>query len=426
MNPKQIPILFVSLLLTTHAPARAGDFLTPGFTLDAIATRVRTHNPHLAAARHRIEEARGRLDQAGKLSNPELSSEYRRTRNSGEHAFEVELSQSFPLTARLRLEKDVSQTGIEIAEAEVRDAERKLAGRARQTAVRLLAVQEEIGLRNRQAVVAEELASFIDAITKRGEGSALDAGQARLEARRLSLEIAQLTKDAAAIRGALKPLLGLGPDSALHLTGTLPAPESIGPRQSTPTLDPSNRPDYHAALLTIDAAAREIALEKARRFEDINVGLIGESAREEDQPVGLENESIFGIKVSIPLPFWNRNRGAIREKTAKHKRAGAEAGALANDIRNEGATALEEMRAHLTLLRTIDSELLPLAERQLELSDSAYRGGQSDLQPVLRARDQMIELESSRLEALRDYHLARVRYALAAGITDLNPASNSK
>src|SRR5262245_54871871 len=79
------------------------------FTVDAAADYAIKHNPVLAAARLRIEEARGRLQQSGRLSNPELELDFVRNTMGREGELGVSLMQRFPLTARLRHEKAVSR-----------------------------------------------------------------------------------------------------------------------------------------------------------------------------------------------------------------------------------------------------------------------------------------------------------------------------
>lgn len=53
-------------------------------------------------------------------------------------------------------------------------------------------------------------------------------------------------------------------------------------------------------------------------------------------------------------------------------------------------------------------------EEQLRTS---YGTGQTPLTEVLRARSRRLELSQRRVDALRDYHLARVRYDAAIGRT---------
>jgi hypothetical protein len=92
-----------------------------------------------------------------------------------------------------------------------------------------------------------------------------------------------------------------------------------------------------------------------------------------------------------------------------------EADALAQSIRLEAEAALAEMRQWSELLREIDESFLPLARDQAAQAEKAYRAGHGDLQSLLRARSRTVELTTSRVDALRDYHLARTRHLAATG-----------
>ena len=89
-------------------------------TLSSVGDRIRAQNPNLAAARLRIQEAIGRMNQSGRLANPELEAGVDHNPNFHEGKFEIGVSQRFPVTDRLKLEKDVSVTELQSAEAEVR------------------------------------------------------------------------------------------------------------------------------------------------------------------------------------------------------------------------------------------------------------------------------------------------------------------
>ena len=67
------------------------------------------------------------------------------------------------------------------------------------------------------------------------------------------------------------------------------------------------------------------------------------------------------------------------------------------------------------MLREISDNLLPLASKQASDAEQAYREGLGDLQAVLRAREQQLQLGSARIDALSNFHRARVRYDAAVG-----------
>ena len=121
-------------------------------TLDSIGGRIRAQNPDLAAARMRIQEAVGRMNQSGRLSNPDLETSFEHNSRFREGKLEIGFSQRFPVTGRLQLEKDVSLTELKASEAEVREVERQLIGKAREGVVKVLATRQRRGLlRERRA-----------------------------------------------------------------------------------------------------------------------------------------------------------------------------------------------------------------------------------------------------------------------------------
>ena len=209
------------LSLVCAASASAGGIsLTP----DAAAGYALKHNLTIAAARLRIEEARGRLVQSGRLANPELEFDFDRNTMGREGSVGLSLMQRFPLTARLRHEKSVSRAELAAAEAEVNDGERKLVADVRQAAVKLLALHSQRGLRHQQLENSRELSKFLLARVETGEASAVDASQVELETRQIEVETLQLATEEVSLVSQLRPLLGLAADTSITIDGSLPAP----------------------------------------------------------------------------------------------------------------------------------------------------------------------------------------------------------
>lgn len=404
--PPALTALTAAITLLTSAFGMAAEALV--VSLESIPDRIKKQNPELAAARYQIAEAEGRLLQAGRRSNPELSLEFAHNAAFEEGEISIGISQKFPLTNRLSLEKTVNQTAMEAAKAEVREVERQLIAESKQILIRSLAIRHEKKIIQQQSNLARQLADYIGAAATKGEGSVLDAGQAHLEAAQFRNQLRQLDAQTTTLSGQLKPLLGMSVNSKVVISGQLPA--SLTPERS---LNTSRRPDLQAARLAARQAAENAALERSKCQEDIELSLSGGVERSEDAPEGFETEAIFKFGVTIPLPLWNKNEGAIHEADARQQRKQSEAQALNREIQHQLATAHAEMSEWAKLASEISNTLLPLAQQQAKLAEQAYREGQGDLQSTLRSREQMLELALSRLHALRDFHLAKTRYESA-------------
>ncbi len=387
---------------------------TPGFaasfTVESAVNHALKNNPDLAAARYSIEQARGRLLQSGRLPNPELETELKPNVRGREFSFSAGFMQKYPLTNRLWLERSISEAELRVAEAEVLNAGRLLSGEVRTQAVKLQAISSMKALKEQQKKNSTALRAEAALLAEAGEGSGLDAAQFDLEAQQLSLDVLQLETEATAIAGTLRPLLGLNAKESVNIRGDLPEPSGGG---GAPAVE--QRADYRAARAKEEAARTGIELARKNKWEDASYGISGSFERSEDAPDGLVNDGFIGLKFSIPLPFWNKNEGKIREAEATAARAAKERSALAQQIRAEAAAAGAEMAMAVRVISQISGTLLPAAVKLEENFAQAKTNGQAQPVDVLRAREKRLALEAARLNALRDYHLARVRLLSAQG-----------
>ncbi|MCB1079300.1 MAG: TolC family protein, partial [Verrucomicrobiae bacterium] len=275
---------------------------------------------------------------------------------------------------------------------------------------RLLALEQQRSLRERQAALAKELADFAKERSAKGELSPLDAAQALVDAQQALLGGRTLETERVTVTGALKQLLGMSAETPLTVSGTLPDLEvPVGTNFD-------RRPDLQGARLKEEAAKTGVDLARTRKWDDLDAGLFAARERE-GRPDGERDHSGYvGVRFSLPLPFWNQNEGEVAEKTAGVERAALETEALASAIANEAAAARDEMEAHLSLAGEMKETLLPAVREQADRLKTAYERGETDLLSVLRSREQQLRLEAASLDAERDFHLARIRYEAALGV----------
>ncbi|MDZ4288022.1 MAG: TolC family protein, partial [Prosthecobacter sp.] len=342
-------------------------------------------------------------------SNPTVGVEFQKESQVSPMSTTFSVDQAFPITRRLGIEKKLTTQLVTAADLEVRDVERRLIAEAQSLAVRLLALNQQRALRQQQTALARKLSDFVKGRAQAGELSALDAAQAQVDAQRLLLEARKLETESISVVGSLKLMLGLPPTDSLTISGDLPGLMPSG------SASWSRRTDYQLAQTKIAAAQTEMELAKARKWQDVSAGLF--AAREQQDMGGgqTEHTGFIGFRISIPLPLWNKNQGEIAEKTASADRARLEREALGKQILSEADTARREMQANADLAGETRNSLLPLVIEQTSKLEKAYESGQTDLLTVLRAREQRLQMEAAALDAVRDFHLARIRYEAAVG-----------
>jgi len=305
----------------------------------------------------------------------------------------------------LSLEKNLSAVELRSAEAEVREIERQLATEAREATVKVLTTRLRRDLLRAQTKLMRQFTTALADSAQNGEASSLDAGQASLNAASLEIQTRQLDAEENLWLGTLKPLLGMQPGEALHIEGIL-----TDPKITSPATDLSQRPDLQKAELALQAASQGIALEQSRRYDDIEGGLFAASDRSEDAPEGYDTETVIGLRLKIPLPFWNQNKGAIEEAKIRKSRMEQEIIGLARKISLEAETAAADMKHWASLACEIKQTLLPLAAQQVEDAEAAYRNGQGEIQALLQSKEKHLELAASHINALGEFHLAKIRH----------------
>jgi cobalt-zinc-cadmium efflux system outer membrane protein len=395
------------VILAVLQPLHAATFAPDEAIRHALAI-----NRDLAAARLLVAEATARQEQSGRLSNPELETEIRPNLNGREGVLALGLTQRFPLTARLRRERAVAAADLAAATAEVRNAEQQLAAQVALAIADWLALDAQRQVRERQLRVATDLAEATRSAAVRGEVSRLDAQQLGLDSAQLRLSLRQLDRERVSVETMLRSQLGLTADEAFNFTGGLPLPPAELP--AVPG-SPDSRPELGLANAEAEVARRARELARAERWSDVGVGLVSEMQRAEDIPAGRLSDNFVGLRLSLPLPFWNRNQGRIAEATAAAERRALERDALVARLGWELEGARQQLLLAIVTEREFAEVLLPGA-RSLEAEVLRLREqGQGAFADLARARDQRLRLELGHVGASRERLRAQLLFQVAQG-----------
>lgn len=399
---------------------------TPAMSFDQLAQTALAQNKSLQAAREQLQKAEARLNQAGLRPNPSLDIS-RSTdvvfANEGENGFAVMLSQPFELGGKREKRIRVAEAEVDLSKAEIADAERQLIGqlktaylRAAETAARLNFLEGTRGLNKQMVQVMTVRLEAGDA--SRLDSHLLQAESNRLEAQRLQAE-SQLAQEMFEVR----KLAGMSPNEPLLVR---PLPASLNATQVGTEADLieasfRNRPDLQAARLREALANAGVMLARAQVTPNI-VGSV-RYAREPNvsrfatatQPRAFEKENVLDFGVSIPLPFWNREQGNIREAASKVTQATAERAALENSIRMEVVAAARRYQAAVRSLELMRTGVVNETEAGFSITQLAYRLGDARLTDVILQQRSLIDAQIAALAAQGEVAYAQASLDLALG-----------
>jgi cobalt-zinc-cadmium efflux system outer membrane protein len=173
----------------------------------------------------------------------------------------------------------------------------------------------------------------------------------------------------------------------------------------------ANRADLRALQDIVLAAQARVAQARADAWPNLRIGVF--AGRE----AGMD--TLVGAGVSIPLPFIQRNQGAIAEAQATALRVAAERDGARASVVRQVVTAYERHRAGLTSLTSLRERVIGTTEESLELLRQAFEAGKTGWTDVLVMRRALFDAQRALVETSAQVRRARVRIDIAAGRTPL-------
>ena len=413
---RQVLILCMGLALLVCQGRSAS---AEGLTLRQVIAMALSGSKNLKAARWVEAQARARLVQAGLLPNPRLELANKNDylfANEGEYTSSVGFSQQFPVTGRIARQKDVARIDIDLALAEIREAEWKLAGEVAHGFYAAVALNRQMEARNRLIEFDQKL---LDAARRRfsaAEVSELDVNMAQLDLQRVTQERALLSGERAAQLDHLNQLLGRTAAQPLVLDDSLPSAETLPNLSDLQRRALERRPDLQSALLKAERARADTKLARAEQWEDWSVSLGVERSRIAVTPLPPQPSSTaLALTLSVPLPLFDQKQGRIAETIASGSQANAQIAALRLSISNEVASALSEVKRLQQVMLEYQRTMLPTGERNVSLAQQGYGRGQVTTSDVVQAARQQGEINIAYLSTLNLYlqALAKLRTATA-------------
>ena len=370
----------VAPFLGAQDPPRPGS-TTPALTLEQAREQARRVSPELSAAREAVAAAAARERQAGAFLNPALSYQREQTSGGGQTNSQniASVDQPIELGGIRGARVDVARLRREVAEARVAAAEAQLDFDVTRAYALAVAADRRATLAQHAASAFARASSVSRARLVEGDVSGYSHRRIQLEAARYAGLLAEASLTRRTARLTLASFLVASVDSLrgtdLILEDSV-AHVSVGiAEDSLLSLAARHRAELHAATLEAEAAVAEGRLVARERIPipTLSAGLKNE------QVAGGGDFNGFVAGVSLPLPIWDRRRGAIEAASAEGRRRVAEAEAVRRRIAREVADAAAAFRAvdeQLALLRPL---LGSESQTALRAAQVAYTEGEISL-----------------------------------------------
>lgn len=310
-------------IAANSAPGSAapGTNAPPAISLDALVAQTLERNPELRFYQAEIAAAKGSRRQAGIYQNPELSTSLGAKRAAGGGlysegtAWSVSVLQTFEFPGRISLRKAVANQDIRLAELGLDQFKAALTARARTLGYNLLIAQEKA---QAATEVANRLQELLDFLVQRDPAGVTPL----LEVRVIEASVVTFRKRAIEASQALQSALfevnllrGQPIGEPLRIADTRLILPTIPERERLLEAARLNNFNIRMRMAELEQQGFKLELSKNQRWPEIAAGPFVSQERAGDR------ETVAGIGITLPLPFWNRNAGNIQTEKARQQQA---------------------------------------------------------------------------------------------------------
>ena len=373
-------------------------------TLSEARLKAFMANPGVKALDAEFEAMEGNLIQTRAFPNPELG--FAREDFGGGGAFQARAPQDI-LTVSQFIEiagKRSARTEAAAHEQEAADLNR-LSGRLELQAevdrrfVRLLGAQSRLRIAAESRSTAETTSTAVAALVQAGEAAPIEELRAQSEAALALAEYQAAQRDVAVGRRALAQLWDIEEPDFDSAEGALahdvPIPDEEAALARLATL-----PDLARRRAEIQRLEANDRLARSLRWPDLTLSF-GQRHYTET------SERAYLAAISIPLPLFDRKRGAAMEAAARLEQGRLEGRAEEMALRTAFHSAHETLSASRGEVRILRDEVLPKAEQVFEAIQEGYRRGKYGLLDLLQAQRNLSEAHLKQVDALVRLNVAK-------------------
>lgn len=375
-------------------------------TRDEAIARAMNGDPGVAAAIEGVRAAEASARQARLRPNPSLDVQLEDFGGSGSVSgldgaqATYSLSQEFELGGDRRARSMLADRETGAARIRAGLSELDLREAVELAFVEAQAAEALVSIAQSRLEVAKDFAAAVDRRVRAARDP--EAARARVSARLAETEIEMETAKArvVAAKAALASYWGGGTNFSVETEKFF----SPTPRNSSG----ESSPDIALAAAERDSAAARVDIERAKRVPDPSVRAGFRQLRDVD-------ESAFIVGVSVPLPIWNRNSGAIAAAQANKRRAELQVSARERELAREIAYLFSQSDAARNEVQAYAERIIPSSEQAVSQSLHAYRQGGLSYIEVLDAQTSLAEARMRQISALLTYHRSEAKLARRMG-----------
>jgi cobalt-zinc-cadmium efflux system outer membrane protein len=400
--------LCVAVSVEAQEPA---DSLT--LTRDQAIAQALVGSPLLAIAREQVAQVRAQGIQASAFPDPEIAADWaglsKPFRPGTRTGADVSVGVTMPFPQKLLMQGAAGRATVRSAEFAYEQQRQAVVAETAQAYDALLVALQH----GRDLAQARQLAAdFLQRTEARFAGGTvprLDVIKARVELAQAENDRIANERDQANARSALNRAMGrllrlpLVPIDSLTVPAAPPALDSLIP------VAMAQRPELRGLDADRSSARSSAAIAQQYFLPDLSLSL------EKNVVDGSPDEYTLGLGFSLPLFFWNHQRGEVAEARHRVRELDASYRDLEAGVEQDVRTAWASADAAIRQATYLRDELVPEAQHAYEVVAGSYALGGSSALDVIDARRTLLDAENQYADALGAANDAVFQLRLALG-----------
>lgn len=399
--------LAISALPTNAQPVQTPDTLRT-VDLDGALRLFRANNLSLRRARAEVQALRGEAQQSAAYPNPRLQATHEPLWRNGTRVSETYLNVTQPIAWSGRAARiEARRQQVDAVRARAQSDSLRLAADVATAYVDAAAAT----LRRRRLEQVTRVFRRADSSFAAREAEGKASGYAR---RRVRLERARYEQRLAAarleVRSARERLALLILPDAVSVVGTRGLPDAMPPRISRREAQRTarrQRPELERWRAEVEAQESAVTAARREAWPDPSV-----TAGYKQQSDGFEG-AFLGL--SLPLPLFDRNRGAAQAEAARLDVAETQRALVQREIRADVRRAHTAYRSARRQMELVGDGLMARSDDLLRIAQTSYREGEMSLVELLDAADAYRDARLTRVDLRADLWSRYVRLQAAMG-----------
>lgn len=404
--------------IAAATPLRAEDKI---FSLPEIIAMARDNNGELKALRQELGIGEAGKTRAGLRPNPTLELDGATgalTGSSSENRAAIGVSQEFLLGGKRDKRLTVAETELTRLGGKLKDAERLVLLEVKAGFYDLLLAKSRFDLAQKSLDLNNQLLLITKERLAAGDVAELDVNLAKVEVSRSDARKIEAERDLEPARQRLLALMGDPSLGTLNVAGSPAAKPLLPNAAELRTLALQHRPDLQAVDAEKGKGEAQLSLAHAERIPNLTAGISFSREGTETSLGGLSERStdyLIGLKLSIPIPVFDKNQAGIQEAQARKNSAESRHQYLRQNIEREVDVAQARVTTAEKALAIYTKEIIPQLTENLKLVQEAYRLGELGIQAVIEEQKKFIEVNDAQLASLHNWSSAVARLEAAVG-----------